>query len=137
MRINGGPKRRSGLRQAGSFPWGTFSRRIDSKLSIPCTFYAFQNILWKEVVYARPKSTAKHGLSRKFLRRGLTHKLSLAESERAVLCNGREGERVRGQLAESGKTLLLVKRGPLFDDKTFILLNVFWYEVLAHHGMRA
>ena len=59
----------------------------------------------------------------KFLRRGLTQKLSLAESERAVLCNGREKERVRGQLAESGKTLLLVKRGSLFCtcvDKIFI-----------------
>ena len=31
----------------------------------------------------------------KFLRRGLTHKLSLAESERAVLCNGRERESKR------------------------------------------
>ena len=72
-----------------------FSKRIDSTLPIPFTFYAFQNIPWAEVVNARlPKYSETRTLP-KFLRRGLTQKLSLAESERAVLCNGRERERER------------------------------------------
>ena len=42
--------------------------------------------------------------------RGLTHKLSLAENERALLCNGR-AERAISRVGKKGwKTTLLVKR---------------------------